>query len=424
MQKLSKLYYRNRSIETSFETELLLCCVRTHPNHSTIERIKALVQENLNWEYLIETSRINAVLPLFYWNLNKICSSSIPANLQQQLKSYQYAVTQRNLILTSKLIKLLELFEANSIPVIPFKGPVLAILAYGDISRRDFGDLDILVSKQDFLKTKKLLSAQGYQSYSNSSEKEAIYLNSIKDWQQEAYLRSHWELHMVDERDGVTIDIHHGMLPKQFSFLYDTEWLWKNTQLKPFANKMILTLPPEDLILILCSQGAKDCWIQLNRICDIAELIRTSGEIDWELVCDRASQLRMTRILLLGLLLVHDLLEVELPKTILQKIQTNPLLQSLASQIYTQLFSQTESSLQNWKFESSFFHLKMIEHPWDKLRYCFEHLLVPTIADRVFVPLPQFLSFLYYLLRPIRLLKSYSFGLHRQQPGQRVGNKE
>ncbi len=424
MQTLSKPNIKHQAIKTRPEIELLLCCARTHPNHSKIERIKALVREDLNWEYLIETARIHAVLPLFYWSLNKICSSSIPANLQQQLQSYQYAVTQRNLILTSKLIKLLELFEAYRIPVIPFKGPVLAILAYGDISRRDFGDLDILVSKQDFLKTKKLLSDQGYQPYSNSSEKEATYLNSIKDWQQEAYLHSHWELHMVDERDGVTIDIHHGMLPKQFSFLFDTEWLWKNAQLKPFANKMILTLPPEDLILILCSQGAKDCWIQLNRICDIAELIRTSGDIDWQLVYDRASQLRMTRILLLGLLLVHDLLEVELPKTILQKIQANPLLHSLASQIYTQLFSQTESYIQNWKVESSFFHLKMIQHPWDKVRYCFEHLLVPTIADRVFVPLPQFLSFLYYLLRPIRLLRSYSFGLHRQQSGQGVGNRE
>ena len=412
MQTLSKIE-KNQSIKTRSEIELILCCIRTHPNHSKIERIKALVREDLNWEYLIETARIHAVLPLFYWSLNKICSSSIPANLQQQLQSYQYAVTQRNLILTSKLIKLLELFEANNIPVIPFKGPVLAILAYGDISRRDFGDLDILVSKQDFLKTKKMLSERGYQPYSNSSEKEATYLNSIKDWQQEAYLSSHWELHMVDERDGVTIDIHHGMLPKQFSFLFDTEWLWKNAQLKPFAHKMILTLSPEDLILILCSQGAKDCWRQLNRICDIAELIRTSGEIDWELVCDRASQLRMTRILLLGLLLVQDLLEVELPKTILQKIQAKPLLRSLASQIYTQLFSQTESSLQNWKVESSFFHLKMIEYPWDKVRYCFEHLLVPTIADRVFVPLPQFLSFLYYLLRPIRLLRNYSSRLYR-----------
>lgn len=169
------------------------------------------------------------------------------------------------------------------------------------------------------MKTKELLTTQGYQPYSNNSEKEAAYLSSLKDKQQKAYLQSHWELHMVDERDRVTIDLHHGMLPKQFSFLFDTEWLWEYAQPKPFANRMVLNLSSEDSILILCSQGAKDCWQQLNRICDIAQVLCTCGEINWEQVCDRAIKLRMTRILLLGLLLAHELLEVELPKPFCSK---------------------------------------------------------------------------------------------------------
>ncbi|WP_414584572.1 nucleotidyltransferase family protein [Scytonema sp. PCC 10023] len=412
MNTLSQIDTKNQGIDVQAETELLLRCARTHLNNSTTERVKALVQENIDWEYLIQTAHKHGVIPLLYLSLSKICLQSVPATFQQQLQQDQYYRTQRNLMLTSKLLKLLELFEANNIPVIPFKGPILAISAYGDISRRDFCDLDILVRKQDFLKTKELLTAQGYRPYSNSSEKEATYLSSLKGEQQKAYLEYHWELHLVDERDRVTIDVHHGMLPKQFSFLFDTEWLWDDAQLKPFANKMVLNFSSEDLIIILCSQGAKDCWQRLNRVCDIAQLIHTSSEINWERACERAAKLRMTRILLLGLLLAHELLEVELPKTILQQIQANSLLESLASRIYKQLFSQTDSSLQNWKVKSSFFHLKMIEHPWDKIRYCYEHLLVPTIADRVSLPLPKFLSFFYYLLRPIRLIKMY--GLTRK----------
>ena len=410
MQTLSKSYIRNLETNIRPEIELLLCCVRPLVNDTNVNRIKALVQGDIDWQYLIQTAYRHGVIPLFYGNLSNICPQLIPASFQQQLQRNQYAITQRNLMLTSKLLKLLELFEANSIPVIPFKGPILAISAYGDISRRDFYDLDILVRKQDFLKTKELLTTQGYQPYSNNSEKEAAYLSSLKEQQQKAYLQSHWELHMVD-RDRVTIDLHHGMLPKQFSFLFDTEWLWEYAQPKPFANRMVLNLSSEDSILILCSQGAKDCWQQLNRICDIAQVLCTCGEINWEQVCDRATKLRMTRILLLGLLLAHELLEVELPKTILQQIQANPLLKSLASQIYTQLFYQTESSLPNQKVNSSFFHLRMIEHPLDKVWYCFEHLVVPTVADEVFLPLPQFLSFLYYPLRLIRLIRMY--GLKR-----------
>jgi hypothetical protein len=411
MKTLSKPNTHNQAINARSEIELLLCCVRPLVNDTNVNRIKALVQGDIDWQYLIQTAYRHGVIPLLYGNLSNICPQLIPASFQQQLQRNQYARTQRNLMLTSKLIKLLELFEANDIPVIPFKGPILAISAYGDISRRDFFDLDILVRKQDFLKTKELLTTQGYQPYSNNSEKEAAYLSSLNDKQQKAYLQSHWELHMVDS-DRVTIDVHHGMLPKQFSFLFDTEWLWQYAQPKPFANRMVLNLSSEDSILILCSQGAKDCWQQLNRICDIAQVLSTCGEINWEQVCHRATSLRMTRILLLGLLLAHELLEVELPKTILQQIQANPLLKSLASQIYTQLFYQSESSVANEKVNSSFFHLSMIEHPLDKIRYCFEHLVVPTVADEVFLPLPQFLSFLYYPLRLIRLIRMY--GLKRR----------
>lgn len=404
MQTISKQNTWISEKKICLEIELLLNCVRPQIDS---DRIKDLVKENIDWQYLIQTAYRNGVIPLLYSNLSNICPQLIPASFQQQLQRNQYARTQRNLMLTSKLIKLLELFEANNIPVIPFKGPILAISAYGDISRRDFFDLDILVRKQDFLKAKELLTTQGYQPYSNNSEKEAAYLSSLKEKQQKAYLQSHWELHMVDERDRVTIDLHHGMLPKQFSFLFDTEWLWQYAEPKPFANRMVLNLSSEDSVLILCSQGAKDCWQQLNRICDIAQVLSTCGEINWEQVCDRAIKLRMTRILLLGLLLAHELLEVELPKTILQQIQANPLLKSLASQIYTQLFYQTESLLPNQKVNRSFFHLSMIEHPLDKIWYFFEHLIVPTVADEVLLPLPQFLSFLYYPLRLIRLIRMY-----------------
>jgi hypothetical protein len=409
MQLISKQNTWISEKKLCLEIELLLNCVRPQIDS---DRIKDLVKENIDWQYLIQTAYRHGVIPLFYSNLSNICPQLIPASFQQQFQHNQYARTQRNLMLTSKLLKLLELFEANDIPVIPFKGPILAISAYGDISRRDFFDLDILVRKEDFLKAKELLTTQGYQPYSNNSEKEAAYLSSLKDKQQKAYLQSHWELHMVDERDRVTIDLHHGMLPKQFSFLYDTEWLWEYAQPKPFANRMVLNLSSEDSILILCSQGAKDCWQQLNRICDIAQVLCTCGEINWEQVCDRAIKLRMTRILLLGLLITHELLEVKLPKTILQQIQADPLLKSLASQIYTQLFYQTESLIPNQKVNRSLFHLSMIEHPLDKIWYCFEHLIVPTVADEVFLPLPQFLSFLYYPLRLIRLIRIY--GLKRR----------
>ena len=46
------------------------------------------------------------------------------------------------------MIRLYEMFEAESIPVIPYKGPLLSWLAYRSLTRRMFVDLDLVVPQQ------------------------------------------------------------------------------------------------------------------------------------------------------------------------------------------------------------------------------------------------------------------------------------
>ena len=43
----------------------------------------------------------------------------------------------------------MKLFEKYDIQALAFKGPTLAQNAYGDITLRQFGDLDILIRKKD-----------------------------------------------------------------------------------------------------------------------------------------------------------------------------------------------------------------------------------------------------------------------------------
>ncbi|GAB1545536.1 hypothetical protein NUACC21_82120 [Scytonema sp. NUACC21] len=406
MKTLSQPCIENQDIKHGREVELLLCCARTCLSPSTVERTKVLLEQDIDWEYLLKTAYCHKVLPLLALNLMKY-PQAVPVDTLERLRQYYYINAQHNLTLGSKLIQLLDIFEKNGISVIPFKGPVLAACIYGDIARREFGDLDFLVHREDFLKTKELLTARGYQPYASSNEKEASYLRSLTLQQQEAYLRSHWELHLVNQRDRVTIDVHQGILPKQFSFLYNTEWMWKDTQLISFTSRQILSFSPEDLILVLCSQGGKDSWQWLNRICDLAEVIRACRDVNWEKIWERASKLRMRRMLLLGLSLAHELLDAVLPEIMIEKIKADPSIKVFSLQVSLQLFNQAENSVTNYKFKNLFFHLKLIEHPIDKVGYCYEHMIVPTVADKAFLRLPKFFSFLYYLLRPIRLITMY-----------------
>ncbi len=47
-----------------------------------------------------------------------------------------------------ELCRLVKIFQSENITLIPYKGPILSIQAYGNISLREFGDIDIFIDKK------------------------------------------------------------------------------------------------------------------------------------------------------------------------------------------------------------------------------------------------------------------------------------
>jgi len=69
----------------------------------------------------------------------------------------------------------------------------------------------------------------------------------------------------------------------------------------------------EDTLLLLCMHGAKHCWSRLAWICDLAELIGSRSNMDWDALVDRAAACGAERMLYLGLNLASDFLGAQLP---------------------------------------------------------------------------------------------------------------
>ncbi|MBE9038107.1 nucleotidyltransferase family protein [aff. Roholtiella sp. LEGE 12411] len=107
------------------EIELLLCCSRSHIVPETVERIKTLLQQDIDWTYLIQTAASQGVIPLLYQSLKATCSEAVPEIILTQLRSYYHTNAVHNLLLTQELLKLLELLKEHDIYAIPFKGPYL-----------------------------------------------------------------------------------------------------------------------------------------------------------------------------------------------------------------------------------------------------------------------------------------------------------
>src|SRR5438309_495022 len=123
------------------------CRGRTCLDSERAERITALLQQNLDWQYLIQTALNHGVMPLLYWQLNKICPEALPNEVANDLRQHFHTNAWHNIILSRELLRLLSLFETHGIPAIPYKGPALAASAYGNLSLRQFCDLDVLLHK-------------------------------------------------------------------------------------------------------------------------------------------------------------------------------------------------------------------------------------------------------------------------------------
>jgi hypothetical protein len=377
---------------TNPEIELLLCCSRTCISTETAEKIRKLLQQNINWTYLIEIASGNGVIPLLYQNLKTSCPEAVPKTILTQLRSYFHANALHNLFLTQELVKLLALLGEHNIRAIPFKGPVLAVSAYGNLALRQFTDLDILVQEMDYAKAKQLLMAEGY-SMLYDSEHERKYL--------QAQL---WNI----ERQ-VNVDLHYGIPPRELHL--DTEEFWQHLQPFSLHGTNILALSPEDHLLLLCINGYKHTWQKLSDICNIAGIIGNYPKMDWKRLLGQAERWRIRRILYLPLLLTRDMLETPLPEEILSAVTDDRVIKWLSSKLSKNCLLKNDglisdaSSAPSYLWTTAVYNLLISEYKHNGIFYW----LTPNLEDREFLKIPSSISWLYYLLRPIRLINKYGF---------------
>ena len=412
------------------EIELLLCCARTRIDPIIEKRIKELLQQQIDWNDLIEISIHHGVIQLLYWNLSQICPEAIPKAILAELQEQFFVNGSVSLALTSELNRILTLFEEHEILAIPYKGPILAASVYGNLALRQFGDLDIFVQKQDVLKAKQVLIDANYQpieQLSPSQEEKLLESHYNYKFKQNhgcvQLLELHWAIGMKSPRFGS------GMTPVNV----EIDSFWERLESAVLANKTVLHFPPEDLLLILCLHGAKDKWRSLKWLCDVSELINTYPKMDWQWAIEKANSLDMEWQLCLGLCLIQELLGTELPVEIqTHRWQSERAIQWLAAQICQKLKGNTE----NYSEEFERFLFRFSSKGWKAIGYVFLwhiHLrtkrvrkkvrkgfnllwfgITPSKKDRDFLPLPKFLFFLYYLIRPIRLGRKYRLGLFKR----------
>ena len=386
-----------RTAATRPEAELLRCCARTRLDDGTAERLTALLRSSLDWEWLLRTAHPHGLLPLLYRHLGSR-PDSVPAEIRGALREGFEANARRALRLTAELLRLHDQLASRGVTVIPYKGPVLAASVYGDLAVRPFRDLDFLVQRRDADRAEQVLAAEGYRP-----------LYGLTPEQEKAFRAATCE--SAFSRNGDIVELHWAFGPRDFPLALEVEAVRTRLERVAIGTTQMDTLCADDLLLVLCAHGAKHLWERLEWICDVAELLRRVPISDGEGLLERARAVGAVRMLLLGLSLAADLLDAPVPSE-LRRLGAQPAVASLAGHVRKRLFRDTPAApVDQW--EARRFHLRVRERWRDRVRCAVRVTFIPTVGDWTFLRLPHALGFLYYLVRPVRLVFKYGLLLLR-----------
>lgn len=390
------------------EIELLLCCARTRPDGAALRRASQLLVEGIAWNRALRQATRHRILPLLHLNLSRLEWTGVPAEVRSELRLAQQSNAAAGLSLVGELLRLLALLNQHDIRAIPFKGVALAARAYGDVALRDVGDIDLLVRRENIVKAVGLLELTGHRPiFPTSTLAESDYLCSLTGRRREDYLLSHCEHHLVADQGRVNVDLHWAITLREFCLPLSIEGLWQRATTQPLAGRTTPALSDEDLLLVLCVNGAKDCWERLDRVCDVAELIGAAPSLDWDRVTQLAGTSGARRMLRLGLSLASQLLGAVLPPAMKSYVRRDPHAAAASAQVRARLLGPIEA-LPASRSGRAMFHLRLRERWRDRAQYCAAQLR-PGVGDWAGVPLPPALGFLHYVLRPFRLAARYCF---------------
>jgi hypothetical protein len=382
------------------ESRLIIQCTRALCEPSNEEAVYHILREGLDWEYVLKTADFpHGVLPLVHNHLHGLGHGVVPESWRERLQECYRKVALKNLYVTRELLRVVQLLNERGIQVVPFKGPILAISAYGNLALRQFCDLDIFIRKEDVENAIGILTSQGYRLNKFVGEQVPKLIETKKDFQ------------LVHHNEEVVVEMHWCLVGRRFPFSLEVAKLWDRLTTVSVSGTPVYSFPPEEMLLYLCVHGSKHLWERLIWVSDVAQMINRTPNLDWERLGQLSDLHGCRRILNLGLILAHELLGARVPADLLSIARTDRMALSLAEQAICKLFNDGERVYRPTEVHR--FHINMRERLRDKavLAYYYGRdycrvLLTPNREDKDAIALPPRLDFVYYFLRPFRLFQT------------------
>lgn len=283
------------------ESQLVLSCARQRLGPPAAARLGQALAAPLRWDRIIRIAARHGVAPLLHRHLGAPeLAEAVPTRARRQLVELYLRGAHQTLHLLRALGDLLARFRAGGLPVVVLKGGSLAQLLYHDATLRPFGDLDVLIRKDDLERARDVLFAAGYRFPPGLLP--------------EGFIRQyHFNLPMVKQGAvQLCVELHWSLTDRFTGQTPDLDGLWARACSATLSGQETLILSPEDLISHLAVHldmhgylnravvGREDAVRFVfdpsseNRLIwftDLYEAITASGDrIDWAALVDRGKR--------------------------------------------------------------------------------------------------------------------------------------
>ena len=203
---------------------------------------------------------------------------------------------------------------------------------------------------------------------------------------------------MIAERPPLTylVEVHWTLLQDSSKDPEAVAELWASARPADFFGVGAWDLTPEWQFLYLSVHAAHHKWNKLKWLADIHELC-VSRSVDWQQVKQDAERYELEAVAGPTLAACSLLFNTPVPEEFGSR--------SFPSDVL--LFPESLDPSESWK--QTLFYPRLLKRRSEKLRWLAQTFFVPKMADHRFVRLPSSLTFLYYVLRPLRLSFKWSW---------------
>lgn len=376
------------------EFRLALACARWPLREREVAEIRGLASQPLDWDWFKKIVERNQIVPLAYHNLRGTLSDVYHGKILKSFRDSALAQTRNAMSQAAELVRVSESVRSAGLEMTSLKGLALSVVAYGNLTMRSAGDIDLLVPPAQVLEVERVLLGLGYKRFEPGAK--------LTPRRMKHYLRYYKNFTYLSEK-GPPLELHWRLFLNT-PMLKGEEIRFPPTMPVTVGPGVVATLDRNELFLYLCAHGAIHGWPILKWIADIGALLSVMTAEDLADIAVQADEQGLMAELRSALILVDLFLAIERPMVELQSEKPDRTVERIVD------MAQRLLTAKNYCLEihrlprfGMFFYDLRLRSTW---RYRSEDIRRALVLpdDWELIDLPDALFPLYAVVRPVSWL--------------------